>query len=260
MHIARSESVHTENTFPTSDILTAVREKRRTDIPLLTEFEQQITTWNATQQNYPQNTCVPQLVAQQAAAMPDAVALVSDGQVLTYGELNRRANQLAHYLRTLGIGPNVLVGLCVERYFEMVVGLLGILKAGGAYVPMDPAYPNERLSFMLEDAQTPVLVTQKHLATRFSAQITHVVCFDADAAILAQQSETELLPLATVDDLAYVIYTSGSTGRPKGVQVTHNSLLNLVFWHQQAFEVTSSDRATQIASPAFDATGWELWP
>jgi len=230
-------------------------------MPLLTEHEQQqLAAWNATEQEYSTDACVPQLIARQSTATPDAVALVANGQALSYRELNRRANQLAHYLQTLGVGPNTLVGLCVDRSLDMVVGLLGILKAGGAYVPLDSTYPSERLTFMLEDSQTSVLVTQQYLASRLAAQKAQIVCLDADAAVLAQQSETEPISNVTSDDLVYVIYTSGSTGRPKGVQITHKSLLNLVLWHQRAFSVTASDRATQVASPAFDATGWELWP
>lgn len=221
---------------------------------------QQLATWNSTQQSYPRDACVPQLVASLAATMPDAVALVAGDQVLSYKELNSRANQLAHYLQILGVRPNVLVGLCVERSLDMVVGLLGILKAGGAYIPLDPAYPSERLSFMLKDAQTKVLVTQQNLVTWLAPAGTQVVCLDADAAMLVRQNATDPDTTITVNDLAYVIYTSGSTGQPKGVLITHDSLLNLVFWHQRAFSVTSSDRATQVASPAFDATGWELWP
>lgn len=227
----------------------------------LVEMEQrQLAAWNTTRQDFLQNACVPELVAAQAAATPDAVALVANSQVLSYGELNRRANQLAHYLRALGVMPDVLVGCCINRSVDLVVGLLGILKAGAAYVPLDPDYPSERLTFMLEDAQVAVLVTLEHLAARLTTHRTEVVCLDGDAAKLVQQSTTDPVPSATADDLAYVIYTSGSTGRPKGVQITHVSLLNLIFWHQHAFEVTSSDRATQLASPAFDATGWELWP
>jgi amino acid adenylation domain-containing protein len=230
-------------------------------VPLQTEGEQwQLAAWNATQQDYPRDACVPQLVAGQAAATPDAVALVVGNQVLSYQQLNQRANQLAHSLQDLGVGPNVLVGLCVERSLDMVVGLLGILKAGGAYVPLDPSYPPDRLAFMVEDAQAPVLVTQQHLVSRLPAQRARVICLDADAAVLARQSTTDPLSATTADDLVYIIYTSGSTGRPKGVQITHGSLLNLVYWHQRAFAVTAVDRATQLTSPAFDATGWELWP
>jgi amino acid adenylation domain-containing protein len=243
-----------------NELATVVKEEESTNIPPLTEIEQrQLAAWNATQQDYRRDACVPQLVARQASVTPDAVALVANNQVLSYRELNSRANQLAHYLQACGVGPNVLVGLYIERSMDMVVGMLGILKAGGAYVPLDPTYPTDRLVFMLEDAQTPVLVTQQSLATRLLTQEAQVVCLDTDAA-LAQQSTTDLSSAVTVANLAYVIYTSGSTGRPKGVQITHDGLLNLIFWHQRAFVVTPSDRATQVASPAFDAAGWELWP
>ena len=221
---------------------------------------QLLAAWNSTQQFYPRDTCIPQLVAAQAAASPDRIALVAGDQIVSYGELNQRANQLAYCLQKLGVQPNVPVGICSERTLDMVVGLLGILKAGGAYVPLDPNYPPERLTFMLEDAQTPILVTKQHLAAHFAQHEARVICLDADAALLAQQSTFDPPSISTITDLVYVIYTSGSTGRPKGVQITHRSLLNLVFWHQRAFGVTSSDRATQLTSPAFDATGWELWP
>lgn len=208
----------------------------------------------------PENTTIPELVARQAGATPHALALMVNEQALNYGELNRRANQLAHYLRTLGVKPGVLVGLCIERSIDLVVSLLGILKAGGAYVPLDPTYPSERLLYMLEDAQVAVLVTRQHLIEDLAIQKTPCVCLDADASLLEQQSEEDP-PLAIAqDDLVYIIYTSGSTGRPKGVQIMHSSLLNLVRWHQCAFDVTPADRATQLTSPAFDATGWELWP
>jgi amino acid adenylation domain-containing protein len=260
-----------EITDPTGDtsvltIYAAKREQPVTPEPQLPELERrQLALWNATQQNYSRDACVHQLVARQAAATPGAVAVVMGDQVLSYRELNERANQLGHFLQTLGVGPDVLVGLCIERSLEMIVGLLGILKAGGAYVPLDPGYPPERLAFMLRDAQVPVLVTKRHLVTRLPAGGACVVCLDADAELLAQQSANDpddykgaVCP--SPENLAYVIYTSGSTGQPKGVQVTHNSLLNLVFWHQQAFDLAPSDRATQVTSPAFDATGWELWP
>ena len=246
---------------PISEVYDVVREEHSRALPLLTEIEQhQIAAWNATQQDYPRDVCVPQLVARQAAATPEAVALAAGDQTCTYRELNRRANQVAHYLQTLGVQPGVLVGLCVERSFDMVVGLLGILKAGGAYVPLDPGYPPDRLAFMLSDTQAPVLVTQQRLISRLPSGEARVVLLDTDTAVLAQQSEAEPVLSATASDLAYVIYTSGSTGRPKGVQITHESLLNLLFWHHRAFAVTPSDRATQLTSPAFDATGWELWP
>lgn len=231
------------------------------DILLLSESEQQyLAAWNTNQQRYPSDSCIQQLVAKQAAIRPDAVALVAGNQVLSYRDMERRANQLAHYLRASGIGPNVLVGLCLERSPEMVIGMLGVLKAGGTYVPLDPTYPSERLAFMIEDTQAPILVTQQHLVTKLPTCTSRIVCLDADEMLLFKQSQSGPPTTSTGDDLAYVIYTSGSTGQPKGVQITHKGLLNLIFWHQHAFGVTAADRATQVASPAFDAAGWELWP
>jgi amino acid adenylation domain-containing protein len=203
---------------------------------------------------------IPQLIAAQAELTPTAPAVVASNLVLRYGELNRRANQLAHHLRALGVGPDALVGCCLERSCDLVVGLLGILKAGAAYLPLDPAYPAERLAFMLHDAQVSVLVTDRRAASRLSSRSTQVVCMDADAATLSRQSPLDPGTPAGPDGLAYVIYTSGSTGQPKGVEIQHGNLLNLVAWHHRAFAVTSCDRATQLTSPAFDATGWELWP
>ena len=219
-----------------------------------------LAAWSDTQQSDSRADCVPQLIERQAAHQPDAIALSADNRVLTYHEVNCRANQVAHHLRSLGVGPGVLVGSCFERSIDMVVGLLGILKAGGAFVPLDPAYPLLRVAFMLEDTQAPVLITQQSQVARLPAHTAQVVCLDGDAALLAQHSTTNPTPAATVTDLAYVIYTSGSTGQPKGVQITHGSLLNLIVWHQRAFSVSAADRATQFAGPAFDATVWELWP
>ena len=261
MYINSNEVVEDSHDVPVYGIDVKLSEEYSTGLPLLTESEQrQLASWNATYQDYPRDACVQQLLAEQAAVSPDAVALVAGNKSLSYMELNRRANQLAHYLQALGVGPNVLVGLCIERSLDMVVGLLGILKAGGAYVPLDPAYPIERLTFMLEDAQVPVLVTLQHQAIRLHVEKAQVVCLDTDAEMLARLSVTDPTSAITTSDLAYVIYTSGSTGLPKGVQITHDGLLNLVYWHQRAFSVTASDRATQVTSPAFDATGWELWP
>ncbi|HYT37486.1 MAG TPA: non-ribosomal peptide synthetase [Ktedonobacteraceae bacterium] len=215
---------------------------------------------NATHTEYPTDKCIHQLFEAQVKCTPDAVAVGSRDEHLTYRELNGKASQLAHHLQKLGVGPEVLVGICMERSLDLVAGLLGILKAGGAYVPLDPTYPPERLAFMLEDAHVPILLTQQHLLTRLPAEGIQTICLDTDAAVLVQQSETDPSSAVTADDLVYVIYTSGSTGRPKGVPITHNNLLNLVFWHQRAFAVTPADRATQVTSPAFDAAGWELWP
>ena len=224
-----------------------------------TELELHLmASWNATQQAYARDTCIPQLVAEQAVRRPDAVALKMGEQELSYNALNQRANQLANRLQKLGVHANTLVGLCVERSLDMVVGLLAILKAGGAYVPLDPTYPPERLAFMIHDAQLSVLLT--HTAIAIDAENTSIFCLDRERDTLAQESTENPLAVSKETDLAYVIYTSGSTGQPKGVKITHGSLLNLVYWHQQAFSLSSADRATQVTSPAFDATGWELWP
>lgn len=233
------------------------------DLPSSIQLEadrQHLSVPSVTEKKYPRDACVHELVARQAAMRPDEIALVAGNQVLSYRELNSRANQLAFFLQASGVGRGMLVGLCMERSVEMVVGLLGILKAGSAYVPLDPTYPPERLAFLLEDSQATVLVTQQHLSSLLAMPGVQLICLDAQEAQLAQEEEVNPTSEVTADDLAYVIYTSGSTGQPKGVQITHDSLLNLVFWHQQAFAVTPLDRATQVASPAFDATGWELWP
>ena len=202
--------------------------------------------------------CIPKAVAAKATESPDAVALGAGSQVLTYHELDCQANRLAHSLRSLGVGRDVLVGLCLPRSADMVVGALAILKAGGAYVPMDPAYPPDRLAFMLDDAQAPVLVTNPGLAQRLPAAKREVV--NIGAPQIAQEPDHRTDVEIRADDLAYVIYTSGSTGTPKGVEITHGGLANLVNWHRQAFSVTSADRASHLAGLGFDAAVWELWP
>jgi amino acid adenylation domain-containing protein len=216
-------------------------------------------TGNDTAQTYPQDACVPELVALQAAATPEAVA-VGAGEVMTYRDLDLQANRLAHRLRALGAGPETLVALCLERSPALVVGALGVFKSGAAYLPLDPTFPSQRLAFMLNDCQAPILVTRHSLARRLPAGRWRLVDLDMEAEQIARYPakppETDLKP----GNLAYVIYTSGSTGRPKGVEIIHDSLLNLVSWHRRAFALTPSDRATLEASPGFDASVWELWP
>jgi non-ribosomal peptide synthetase component F len=219
-----------------------------------------LAIWNATVREYPRDHCVPQLVEKQAAATPQAPAVAMGTRTITYKELDERANQLAHYLRARGIGTGTLVGLCLDRSADLVVSLLGILKAGAAYVPLDATYPPARLAYMLNDAHAPLLVTRQCLAPSLPDGSWHVVAIDGDADAIAREPAVAPRIAAVPSDLAYVIYTSGSTGQPKGVQITHDSLLNLVFWHRRAFKITAADRATQLASPAFDATVWELWP
>jgi len=218
--------------------------------------------FNNTATNYPSDQCVHQLFENQVEKTPNAIAVVFENQQLSYRELNQRANHLAHYLQTLGVKPEVLVGICVERSLEMAIGLLGILKAGGAYVPLDPSYPQERLEFMLEDAQTPVILAQEKWVTklRMTEQKTLVICLDTDWANIANENPDNLVSGVKPDNLAYVIYTSGSTGKPKGVEIQHKSLSNLVTWHQYTYQITSSDKASQITTLSFDASVWELWP
>jgi surfactin family lipopeptide synthetase A len=231
------------------------------ELPLLTEKEhhQFLVEWNATQAAYPRDKCIHQLFETQVERTPDAVAAVFGKEHLTYRELNSKANQLAHYLQKLGVGPEVLVGLCVERSLEMVVGLLGILKAGGAYVPLDPAFPSKRISFMLEDAQAPVLVTQQHLLSQLPAHGTKAVCLDADAAVLAQQGEDNPRSELTSDELAYVIYTSGSTGRPKGVQILHRAVVNFLLSMREQPGLTAEDSWLAITTLSFDIAALELF-
>jgi amino acid adenylation domain-containing protein len=223
------------------------------------QTHQLLFEWNQTQADYPKDKCIHQLFEEQVERSPDAIAVVFEEQQLTYGELNAKANQLAHYLQTLGVGSEVLVGVCVDRSIEMIIGILGILKAGGAYVPLDPTYPPERLAFMLEDSAVSVLLTQSHLNEQLPTHLAQVVYLGKDWEDIAQQREDNPTLAVTANNLAYVIYTSGSTGQPKGVLIEHQGVVNLVSWHQCSFAISSTDRATQLASPAFDASVWEIW-
>ena len=231
------------------------------ELPLLTpnERHQLLVEWNNTWAEYPQDKCIHQLFEEQVRLTPDAVAVVFEGEQLTYRELNERANQLAHYLRSLLVGPEVLVGICVERSLEIVIGLLGVLKAGGAYVPIDPAYPHERLAFMLEDSCVPVLLTQTQLVELFPQHRARVVCLDRDIEKIASHSSDNPSSSVTPDNLAYVIYTSGSTGKPKGVLLAHRGLCNLATAQIQLFGVQPDSRVLQFASFSFDASVSEVF-
>lgn len=204
--------------------------------------------------------CVAELVAKQAAANPSAIAVCAGHEVLTYAELDHRANRLATYLQSAGVGRDTAVGLYLERSPAMVVTALAILKAGGAYIPLDPLQPPARLAFMLRDSEAGVVVSTTALAERLPAGSWHVVSLDGDAEKIANQSDAQPAVAARPEDLAYIIYTSGSTGQPKGVELVHSGLSNLVAWHQRAFQVASADRASALASLGFDAAVWELWP
>jgi len=224
-------------------------------LPMLTERErtQLLREWNETRTEYPQ-VCLHELFEQQAALHPDSIALVFEDRQLTYRELNERANQVAHYLRTRGVGPEVLVGVCLERCPEMLIALLGIWKAGGAYVPLDPAYPMDRLSFMVKDAAVKVLLTDNKHRQLFPAANDQAICLDTGWPAIAQESTSNLKPAATLSNLAYVMYTSGSTGTPKGVMVLHGGLVNYLSWAVKTYAVQAGGSVPVHTSISFDLT------
>ncbi len=203
---------------------------------------------------------VPRMIAAQARLNPDRVALVMDSERLTYAELEQRASQLANYLRSLGAGPEVLVGLAVERSPQFVIAALAIMQCGAAYLPMDLAHPAERLRFIVKDAAVRLLVTQGNFADRFEGLDARIVDLDTEKTAIDQQPIQSAEVKPGIDTLAYVIYTSGSTGRPKGVEITHRNLSNLVSWHVGAFDLDSSTRSTFQSGVGFDAAVWEIWP
>jgi amino acid adenylation domain-containing protein len=197
----------------------------------------------------------------QVERTPDRTAVVFEDEQLTYRELNDQANRLGHYLRKLGVGPDVLVGVFMERSLEMVVALYGIVKAGGAYVPLDPEYPRARLAFMAEDTQVPVLLTQEHLVAQLPQNGAKVVCLDSDWPAIAEGNRDNIRSEAKAENLAYVIYTSGSTGTPKGVMNTHQGICNRLLWMQDAYRLSEEDRVLQKTPFSFDVSVWEFfWP
>jgi amino acid adenylation domain-containing protein/non-ribosomal peptide synthase protein (TIGR01720 family) len=268
--------------------IVAAPERPLSRLPLLSEAErrQALIEWNATNADYSIDYCVHEPIVDRAAQTPDAIAVILGEQFLTYAELNARANQLAHYLRRLGVGPDTLVALCIERSPEMIIGLLGILKAGGAYLPIDPSYPAERIRFMLEDAQPVVLLGVWGLGSEVWSlesgdkgtgdEETHHVTRDtqdgkrgrewaridlsADWPTIAQEGDGNLEGGGEPDDLAYVIYTSGSTGQPKGVEITHRAVVNHNLAVRGLFQLTPADRVLQFATLAFDAAVEEIFP
>ncbi|MEM7795315.1 MAG: amino acid adenylation domain-containing protein, partial [Cyanobacteria bacterium P01_C01_bin.118] len=230
------------------------------DLPLLTTEESaQLHQWTQTETQTLPKLCLHQLFETQVEKTPEATAVVFEQTSLTYGNLNQQANRLAHHLQSLGVGPEILVGICAERSLEMLVGLLAILKAGGAYVPMDPSYPGTRLQFMLSDAKISVLLTQTHLLDRLPSLDAKIVLLDRDESNIAQLSSEPLSNEITPDHLAYVIYTSGSTGRPKGVMIPHRGLVNYLSWATQAYNVATGGGAPVHSSLGFDATITGLW-
>ncbi|MFM5979975.1 MAG: amino acid adenylation domain-containing protein, partial [Sphaerospermopsis kisseleviana] len=245
-------------------------QQRISQLPILTETEQHqlLVEWNDTQVEYPVDKCIHELFEEQVEKTPNAIAVVFENEQLTYQQLNSRANQLAHHLQSLGVKPETLVGICVERSLEMVIGLLGILKAGGAYVPLDPEYPTERLSFMLEDAQVSVLLTQKSLLNQLPLDNREkpyqVICLEQ---LVLSEVEVNTFNLELTENpnhqnqpenLAYVIYTSGSTGKPKGVTIEHRAIVNLSLTWAKTFQVQNHSRLLQFGSFSFDLSVGEI--
>jgi natural product biosynthesis luciferase-like monooxygenase protein len=222
------------------------------------ELQQLLVGWNATETKIPQQ-CIHQLIESQARQTPAAVAVVCRNRQLTYAELNSRANQLASYLCRLGVGPEVLVGICADRSLEMLVGLLGILKAGGAYVPLDPVYPAERIAFMLEDSQVKVLLTQEHLIPTLPPGGGTRVCLDADWSVIASEPATNAERGVSVHHLAYVLYTSGSTGKPKGVMIEHRNVVNFFSGMDARIRRGHNSVWLAVTSPSFDISVLELF-
>ncbi len=231
------------------------------ELPLLTETErhQLLVEWNDTARAYPQDVCIHQFIEAQVERTPEAPAVLFEQQQLTYRELNRRANQLAHHLRKLGVSPNVPVGICMERSLEMMVALLAILKAGGAYVPLEPSYPSERLAFMLSDSSMQVLLSQQHLLPRLPKHELPTICLDVGRKEIDKEPVENPSGGASPENLAYIMYTSGSTGQPKGVLMPHRAVCNHLCWYQEQFHLTAADRYLQKTALSFDPSVTECF-
>jgi amino acid adenylation domain-containing protein len=215
--------------------------------------------WNNTRADFP-DACAHELFEQQVARNPDAIAVVSAGKSLSYGELNDRANQVANYLRKRGVGPDVLVGVCLQRSTELAVALLGVWKSGGAYVPLDSSYPEERLSFMVGDAAVQVLLTEQRCKHLFASKPEKAVCLDSDWHTIAQENNSNLRTGVTPSNLAYVMYTSGSTGKPKGAMILHRGLVNYLWWAIRTYQVQAGGSVPVHSSISFDLTVTSLYP
>ncbi|MBV9760554.1 MAG: amino acid adenylation domain-containing protein [Acidobacteriaceae bacterium] len=230
-------------------------------ISLLDEWErnQLLTDWNDTWMDYPRDLCIHQLFELQAERAANETAVICESSRLTYGELNRQANCLAHKLRERGVGPEALVGICVERSLEMVVGLLGILKAGAAYVPIDPAYPGERIAFMLEDSEVAVLITQEHLRKYLPQTRAQLICLDSDWPAILQLGGDNPASGVRPQNRAYVIYTSGSTGKPKGVEIQHGAVVNFLASMSRMPGMSREDKLLAVTTLSFDIAGLEIY-
>ena len=236
-------------------------EQRVSELPLLPDAErrQLLVQWNDTKVDYPACACIHEPFEARARQTPDRVAVVFERQTLSYGELNRRANQLAHHLTGLGVGPNVLVGLCAKRSPEMLIGLLGILKAGATYVPMDPDYPKERLQYILEDSETSIVLTQDSLVEGLPSFAGKAICLDKDWGRIANESDGNPVGRGNPEDLAYVLFTSGSSGRPKGVEISHRAVINFLNSVREAPGIKEQDILLSVTTLSFDIFGLEIW-
>lgn len=234
--------------------------QRISELAMLTpdERRQLLVEWADTKTEYPADKCVHELFEERVSRTPDAIAVVFEGEQLTYGELNRRANRLANYLRILGVGADTLVGVYMERSAQLVMALLGIIKAGGAYLPLDLSYPKERMAFMLADAHAPLLLTERKLLSGLPETEAAIICLDDSAEPLSEFSNQTPANVTTTENLIYVIYTSGSTGSPKGVSVTHRAVNRLIF-NTNYVDVTPADRIAQASNSSFDAATFEIW-
>ncbi|MEG5138691.1 MULTISPECIES: amino acid adenylation domain-containing protein [unclassified Microcoleus] len=230
-------------------------------LPLLPDQEKNLllVEWNQTQKDESQDLCLHQLIAQQAEVTPDKIAVSFEGQTLTYEELHQRSNQLANYLQQRGVKPDDLVGICVDRSLEMLVGLLGVLKAGGAYVPIDPNYPDDRVEYMIENSQAKVLLTQQQLVKSLPTEESLVICLDTDWPLIAQESQEMPIASVTPENMAYVIYTSGSTGKPKGVQVLHRGAVNFLKSMREQPGICATDILLSVTTLSFDIAVLELF-
>jgi len=236
-------------------------ERRLAQLSILSQAERHrmLVEWNGTQKDYAEGLTISETFEAQAEKHPDAVAVIFGDEQLSYSQVNRRANQLAHHLKQLGVGPEVLVGMCLERSADTVVGMLGVLKAGGAFLPLDPTYPLDRLAYMIEDSHIAVLMTHERLIEGLPVNWTQVICIDADWETISVMGEENPVPQALVENLAYTIYTSGSTGRPKGVMVSHRGISNLANVQGAAFHIKPGSRVLQFASLSFDASISEVF-
>jgi amino acid adenylation domain-containing protein len=239
--------------------MTSGGQQRVGELRMLSAAEaQQMAEWNETEREYPQEVCIHELFAEQARRTPEAIAVIAEDEQVTYGELDQRANQVANQLQSLGVGPEVVVGICVERSVATVVGLLGILKAGGAYLPLDAEYPRERLEYMIADAGATVLLTQSELRERLPLQVSAEVLY-LDSEVLSEISVVEPYSSVSSGNLAYLLYTSGSTGRPKAVAVEHQSAVALLSWAETVFDEEALDGVLFSTSINFDLSVFELF-